>query len=103
MKVAIATNDDSLKSSFDQHFGRCKFFYLYDTEIKQGEFKENPGQHHEEKAGNEAAKSIIDEGIEIVIAGRFGSKVVEMLRSKNIQMVIPEKQQTVQEIINQLK
>jgi len=103
MKVAIATNDNTLKSVFDQHFGRCAFFYLYDTETKQGEFKENLGQHHAEKAGNEAARLMVDEGIEIVIAGRFGSKVVEVFRAGNIQMVIPEKQQTVQEIINQFK
>jgi len=103
MKVAIATNDDSLKSTFDQHFGRCKFFYLYDTGIKLGEFKENLGQHQVEKAGNEAANMMVNEGVGLVVAGRFGTKVVEILRGKNIQMVIPQKQQTVQEIITQLK
>jgi len=39
----------------------------------------------------------------MVIAGRFGSKVTDAFRKSNIQMVIPETQQTLNEFINQIK
>ncbi len=103
MKIAIASNENHVKSIIDQHFGRCDWFCLYDTTTEETKFIENPVRHHQEKAGCDAADLLMEKGISMVIAGRFGSKVVEVFRSKNIQMIIPENQQTINDIINQLK
>jgi len=103
MIVAIAANENHIKAIVDPHFGRCDWYCLYNTETRKSSFIENPVRHNQDKAGCEAADFLIDMGIRIAIAGRFGSKVVEVFRKNNVQMVIPETQKTVKEIINQIK
>lgn len=103
MKVAMAASENHLKSLIDPHFGRCNWYCIFDVEHRTTEFLENPARYHQEKAGYEAAVFLMEIGIHIVIAGRFGSKVVEAFRNKGVQMVIPEKQQTIHEIINLIK
>jgi predicted Fe-Mo cluster-binding NifX family protein len=103
MKIAIAANENHLKSIVDPHFGRCDWYCLFDTETQKSEFIENPVRHNHEKAGCDAADILIEKGISMAIAGRFGSKVVETFRTKNVQMIIPEEQKTIKEILNHLK
>ena len=103
MVIAIATNENHLKAFVDPHFGRCNWYCLYDTETLKSSFIENPARHHQEKSGCDAAEILIEKNINIAIAGRFGTKVVDIFRKNNVQMVIPEVQQIVVEIINQIK
>lgn len=103
MIIAIATNENHIKAIVDPHFGRCNWYCIYDTEIKKSYFIENPVRHNQEKAGCDAAAFLIEKGINIVIAGRFGAKVVDEFRKNNIQMVISETQKKIVEIINQIK
>lgn len=103
MKIAIAANENHIKAIIDPHFGRCNWFFLYDTESKKGEFVENPVRHMHEKAGAEAAGFLLDKEISLVVAGRFGSKVVDVFRTNKVQIVIPEKQQTIQHFIGTVK
>jgi len=103
MTFAIATTDNNLKALVDPHFGKCNWFFLYDTETNQSSFIENSASQNQENAGCDAAGILLDKNISMAIAGRFGSKVVDVFRKNNIQMVIPETQQTISEIINQIK
>lgn len=103
MIIALATNENNLNATIDPHFGRCNWYCLYDTETHKNSFIENPVRNHQEQAGCDAAELLLGENISMAIAGRFGSKVVGEFRRNNIQMVIPETQQTLSEIINQIK
>ncbi len=103
MIIAIAANENHLKAIVDPHFGRCDWYCLYNTETNATLFIENPARHHQEKAGCDAAELLVGKNINIAVAGRFGSKVVDVFRKNNIQMVIPETQQTLTEIIKQIK
>ena len=103
MLIAIASTDNHVKSYVDPHFGRCNWYCLYDTENGKSEFVENNSRLHQEKAGSDAAHLLAKTGVKLVVAGRFGSKAVEVFRNKDIQMVIPEGQQTINEIINLIK
>ena len=103
MIIAIASTENHLKAMVDPHFGRCNWFFLHNTETLENQFIENTVRNHQEKAGCDVAKLLIDKNINIAIAGRFGAKVVDMFRQNNIQMVIPETEKTVKEIINQIK
>jgi len=102
MIIAFATNENHLNALVDPHFGRCDWYCLYDTKTHKSSFIENPVRNHPEQAGCNAAELLLAKNISMAIAGRFGSKVVELFREKNIQMVIPETQQTLSEIINQI-
>lgn len=103
MIIAIATNENNLYATIDPHFGRCNWYCLYDSETHRSSFIRNPVQNHQEQAGCEAAEILLGKNVSMAIAGRFGSKVVSEFRRNNIQMVIPETQQTLSEIINQIK
>jgi len=103
MIIAIAANKNNLKALVDAHFGKCNWFCLHDTETHQSSFIENPASQNQENAGCDAAGIMLDKNICMAIAGRFGSKVVDVFRKNNIQMVIPETLQTISEIINQIK
>ena len=41
MTIAIPVSNENIDSAVDDRFGRCPFFYLYNLETKQIEFKEN--------------------------------------------------------------
>jgi predicted Fe-Mo cluster-binding NifX family protein len=103
MKIAVAASDNHIKSRVDPHFGRCMWFCIYNMETKESEFIENTARHHLKDAGCEAASLLITIGVDIAIAGRFGSKVVEIFRTNKIQMILPEKEKTLHDILNQIK
>jgi predicted Fe-Mo cluster-binding NifX family protein len=102
MIIAIASNENHLKAVVDQHFGRCDWFCLWDTESGESQFIENPVRHHQEKAGCDAVAFLIEKNVKMAVAGRFGSKVVDEFRKNNVQMVVPQSQQSIEQIINQI-
>jgi predicted Fe-Mo cluster-binding NifX family protein len=103
MKIAIATSENHIKSHVDPYFGRCNWFCFFDTESQNIEFIENSSRNNQEKAGFDAVELLISKGINIAIAKRFGAKVVDLFRAKNIQMIIPDEEKTIKDIINQVK
>ncbi|MGC8803977.1 MAG: NifB/NifX family molybdenum-iron cluster-binding protein [Bacteroidales bacterium] len=103
MKIAIAANENHIQSPIDVHFGRCDWFCLYDHETGKFEFIENDFRHHTEQAGCDAAKMLADKNVKMVVAGRFGSKVVGIFRNKHIQMITLEKSLTIYEFVNRIK
>jgi predicted Fe-Mo cluster-binding NifX family protein len=100
MLIAIAANENHLKANVDPHFGRCDWYCLYDTDTKKSSFIENPVRYNQLQAGCDAALFLIEKGVKIIFAGRFGSKVIEVFKTNNVQMVIPQTQQTISKIIN---
>jgi predicted Fe-Mo cluster-binding NifX family protein len=100
MIIAIAASENHLKSLVDPHFGRCDWYCLYDTETKKSSFIENPIRFNQEQAGCDAAMLLTGKGVKMVVAGRFGSKVVDVFRKNNVQMIIPLAQKTISKIIN---
>jgi predicted Fe-Mo cluster-binding NifX family protein len=102
MKIAIAARGNYLESPVDPHFGKCAWYYLFDREKQAGEFIQNETGYLHEKTGCEAAENLLKMGVGVAVAGRFGSKVVEVFRLHQIQMIIPENPVTIIEIINQL-
>jgi predicted Fe-Mo cluster-binding NifX family protein len=103
MIIAIAASENHLKSKIDPHFGRCDWYCIYDTESHKDSFIENTFRYQLEKAGTDAAELLIRQGVIMVIAGRFGSKVINIFKASKVQMVIPETQQTIKKIIDSLK
>lgn len=100
MIIAIAASENHLKANVDPHFGRCDWYCLYDTETRKSSFIENPVRYQQQQAGCDAALFLNKKGVKMVIAGRFGAKVIEVFKTNNVQMVVPETQQTIAKIIN---
>ena len=103
MIIAIASNSNDIKGNIDPLFGRCNWFCIYESESKNISFEKNHVNQNKENAGKDAADMLVAKEINIVIAGRFGSKASDVFRKNNIQMVIPQNQPTIEEFINQIK
>lgn len=102
MIIAISTDNNNVKAPVASHFGRCKWFCLFDTKKKESQFVENTFLAQSEQAGYDVADFLMKKGVKIIVAGRFGSKVMSVFMKHRIQMVIPESTKTVAKIINQL-
>jgi predicted Fe-Mo cluster-binding NifX family protein len=103
MIIAIAASEDHLKSNVDPHFGRCDWYCLYDTDTMKSSFIENTFRYQQEQAGCDAAEFLLGKGIKIVVAGRFGSKVIDIFRTNNVQMIIPQTGKNISKIIISFK
>jgi predicted Fe-Mo cluster-binding NifX family protein len=103
MIIAVAASENHLKSNVDPHFGRCDWYCLYDTDTLKSSFIENTVRYQQEQAGCDAAKFLLSKGIKIAIAGRFGAKVIDVFRENDVQMIIPQTQQTISKIISSFK
>ncbi|MGV8962295.1 MAG: NifB/NifX family molybdenum-iron cluster-binding protein [Candidatus Saccharimonadaceae bacterium] len=88
MKVAIASNGNTLDSYIDNSFGRCAWFILYDTENGAMEFIPNPNKDMEEHAGQASVELVTSRNVTVIISGEFGIKIKPLLDSMHVQMIV---------------
>jgi len=88
MRIAIASNGNSIESNISQYFGRSPFFVIYDTETKSLEFIPNPHKDQEEGAGQAAVELVVTRNIQKILSGDFGIKIKPLLDSLKIQMIV---------------
>jgi predicted Fe-Mo cluster-binding NifX family protein len=103
MRIVFAAQKNDLKSVVDAHFARCQWLCVFDTETQDCEFIQNIPGFESDKTGITTTNLLGDKDIHIAVAGRFGSKVVEKFRKNGIQMIIPEKEKTITEILKLIK
>ena len=88
MIIAVALTESHLRSLIDVHFGRCDWYGIHNSVTKETQYIENPNRYLEERAGCKSVDFLTNLHVELVVAGRFGMKVMESLKNSNIQMVI---------------
>ncbi len=90
MKVAVASQGNTLESNIDSSFGRCAWFIIIDTKDGGMEFIPNTNRDMEEHAGKAAVELMALRNVEMIVSGEFGVKIKPMLDSMHIQMVMIE-------------
>jgi len=85
MKIAISTEGNNLNSLMDMRFGRCKYFYIGDTEKNQFKFVENQGTSQGHGAGIKAAEQLGNLGVQAVITGNLGPNATDILNKLGIK------------------
>ncbi len=104
MKIAITSTGNDLNSEFDQRFGRCAWFCIYDNETGQTGFIKNEHAEAQGGAGTKASQKMVELEVERVISGDFGPKAKEILEKFDIQMVIlPDGPKIISEIIDTIQ
>lgn len=101
MKIAIASEGNTLKSQIDSRFGRCNYFAFYDTDTNQVEFLNNPGKEASGGAGPATVQFVAQHGVKRVVAREFGGKTVLLLQNLGIEMVT-QSDKTIEEIISEV-
>jgi predicted Fe-Mo cluster-binding NifX family protein len=90
MKIAVSATSNDLEVPIDPRFGRCPYFILVETEegkIAGHEAIENPAVGAVSGAEIQAAESIGNKGIEILITGNIDSNAFQALSNKGIKII----------------
>ena len=89
VRVAVPLKaDEGLDSSISSHIGMCPYFLIADVEnnkIVNWTTKKNPGAELDRRMGLEAARFLVDEGVNVVIAVILGEGPFWLLSGKSIK------------------
>ena len=87
MKICITAVGGSLDSAADPRFGRCQYFVIVDSDTMEFEAIENSAISASGGAGIQAAQSIANKGIEVLITGSVGPNAFPILTASDIKVV----------------
>ncbi len=84
MKIAVASCDKTAKASVSNEAAKCPYYLMFDSKGEMTEVIDNPYGDASRGAGPSAANFLAQQGVTLVIAGNFGSKMINTLNSKGI-------------------
>lgn len=86
MKIAMPTDEGSMKSNVCISFGRTPYFLIYDTVTKDYVFLDNKAASSQGGAGIKAAQLLVDNKIDALITPRCGENAADVINAANIKM-----------------
>jgi predicted Fe-Mo cluster-binding NifX family protein len=102
-RIAVATNGkNGTEDAVSNVFGRAKTFTIVDVDdgkIINVKVLENPALSYAHGAGPIAIKTLIDDGVEIVIANEIGVGASEILKQHNVSYFPAEPNANVREVV----
>lgn len=84
--IAVAASDKTVSASVSSQAGRSPYFLLFDKQSALVEAVDNPYKD----AGNAGIPTLdflASKGVKVLVAEGFGSKIVEVMKSKGIRPV----------------
>ena len=102
MKIAIASAEKDINSKIDERFGRCNFFYIYDTDTKKGVFFENPYKEGNQGVGTKIVEFLASHTVKEIFAVEVGEKAKNMLDKLNMKSKILDKNSILADIIREV-
>jgi predicted Fe-Mo cluster-binding NifX family protein len=89
MRIAISAAGADLKAAVDPRFGRARNFLVYDLDSDEFEVVDNTRNlGAAQGAGIQAAKVVLDCGVEAVITGNCGPKAFHALEAARIKVYL---------------
>jgi len=83
-KIAVASSGKTSKASVSNKAAKCPYYLIFDNKGKMTEVIDNPYGDASRGAGPSAANFLAQRDVTIVIAGNFGSKMINTLKSNGI-------------------
>jgi len=90
MRIAVSASGDSLDSNVDPRFGRCAYFIIVETEgneIISHDVVSNQAVQAMRGAGVQAAQTVANEGVEVVMTGNIGPNAFNVLSQTGIKVI----------------
>ena len=103
MKIAITSAGPNLEDEMDQRFGRAQMFLIVDTET--GEYAAVDNKQNLEAAqgaGIQAAGTVVDQGVEVLITGHCGPNAYKTLQAAGVKVIVGARG-TNAEVVEQFK
>jgi predicted Fe-Mo cluster-binding NifX family protein len=83
-KIAIASEGKTIDSSVGGKAARCKHFLIFDEEGKLKDVLDNPYKDAPSGAGAMTADFLADKGVQLLVAGNIGQKMITALKANKI-------------------
>ena len=84
IKIAVASDDKTAKGSVSNKAAKCPYYLMFDSKGEMTEVIDNPYADANRGAGPSTANFLDRQGVTLVIAGDFGSKMINTLKSNDI-------------------
>ena len=102
MRICVTAFSDKPDADVDPRFGRCRYFVIIDSETMNYEVAENTGLDTAGGAGIQAAQTIANKGVDVLITGNIGPNAFNVLSAAQIKMVTGASG-TVKEVVERYK
>lgn len=86
MIIGLPVNTDNLEKGVSPSYGRAPFYYIYDSETKEGKFVDNPAATEAGGVGIKAAQLIIDLKVDTLITPRLGDHAAQVLNEAEVEL-----------------
>lgn len=87
MKICVSASSDSLDANVDSRFGRCPYFVVVDSETMEFDVVVNDSGDASHGAGIQAAQTVVNRGVEVVITGNVGPNAFNVLSASGVKVV----------------
>jgi len=85
-KLAVSATGESLDAQVDPRFGRCAYFVLVNSETFAFEAIPNTAAGAMGGAGIQAAQTVAEKGVKVVITGNVGPNAFQALSAAGIEI-----------------
>jgi predicted Fe-Mo cluster-binding NifX family protein len=87
MKICVTAVSGSLDAQVDPRFGRCQYFLIVNSETMESKAILNEAFQAAHGAGIQAAQTVANSGVEVVITGNVGPNAFRVLSAAGITIV----------------
>ena len=87
MKICVTAISDNLDAQVDPRFGRCQYFLIVNSETMESKAIPNEALQATHGAGIQAAQTVANSGIKVVITGNVGPDAFRVLSAAGIKIV----------------
>ena len=87
MKMCFSASSDNLDANVDSRFGRCPYFVIVDSETMEFSAILNDSTNAAHGAGIQAAQTVVNMGVKVVITGNVGPNAFNVLSATGVKLV----------------
>lgn len=88
MKMCVSASSGSMDANVDPRFGRCPYFVIVDSETMEFSAVLNDSTNAAHGAGIQAAQTVANMGVKMVITDNVGPNAFKVLSAAGIKIVI---------------
>lgn len=102
MKICVTASTNTLDAPIDPRFGRCAYFVIVDPETMKFEVFSNLASGASGGAGIQAAQTVANKGVQVLLTGDVGPNAFQALSAAGID-VVTEVSGSVREAVEKFK
>ncbi len=87
MKICVSAFSDNLDADVNSRFGRCQYFVIVNSETMEFSAISNASSNAAHGAGIQAAQTVANMGVKVVITGNVGPNAFSVLSASGIKIV----------------